>query len=153
MTEYQSALADFASRQVERAAQADVELQHLKQAVIPPLREAGIATVEVRFDGCGDSGAVEECTCYSAANAAVACPDVSVEPFRDQGSETPDEADPPTLAAALESLTYLALERHHPGWEINDGAGGELFIDVVAASFVLECGLRYTSTEDHLTEL
>jgi hypothetical protein len=31
------------------------------------------------------------------------------------------------LGQALEQLTYLALERHHhPGWEINDGACGEL---------------------------
>jgi hypothetical protein len=38
--------------------------------------------------------------------------------------------EPQSLGQALEQLTYLALERHHPGWEINDGACGELVIDV-----------------------
>ena len=54
---------------------------------------------------------------------------------------------------ALEQLTYLALERHHPGWEINDGASGELVIDVAEATFVLDCSLRFTATDDHSTEL
>jgi hypothetical protein len=44
-----------------------------------------------------------------------------------------------SLGQALEQLTYLALERHHPGWEINDGACGELVIDVAEATFVLDC--------------
>ena len=60
MTAYQAALDDLASRQAERAARADAELQHLKQAVIVPLRQAGIARVEIRFDGYGNSGAIEE---------------------------------------------------------------------------------------------
>jgi len=63
------------------------------------------------------------------------------------------EAKQETLNGALESLGYLALERHHPGWEINDGASGSLTIDVAEASFILECSLRYTGYEDHSTEL
>jgi hypothetical protein len=58
-----------------------------------------------------------------------------------------------SLGQALEQLTYLALERHHPGWEINDGACGELVIDVAEATFVLDCSLRFTATDDHSTEL
>ena len=59
----------------------------------------------------------------------------------------------PVVLQALEQLTYLALERHHPGWEINDGACGELVIDVAEATVVLDCSLRFTSTDDHSTEL
>ena len=153
MVDFQAAIADFAARQAEREAQAHVEIQHLKRVVIPPLQTAGIVRVEIRFDGCGDSGAVEECVCYDAAGAVVACPDVMIKPFGGQGSEARKEADPPTLAAALESLTYLALERHHPGWEINDGACGELVIEVTEASFALDCSLRFTATHDHSTGL
>ena len=61
--------------------------------------------------------------------------------------------DDQSLNSALEQLTYLALERHHPGWEINDGACGELIIDVATPSFVLDCQLRYTATDDHSTDL
>lgn len=71
-------------------------------------------------------------------------------------SDHPAEAnqdESTTLSAALESITYLALECHHPGWEINDGACGELVIDVTEANFVLDCQLRYTATDDHSTQL
>lgn len=153
MTDFQAAIAEFAVRQAEREAQAQSEIQHLKGVVIPPLRTAGIARVEIGFDGYGDSGAVEECACYDAANASVACPDAAVEPFRPEPSEDNAEAEAQSLAAALESLGYLALERHHPGWELNDGAYGQLVIDVADASFTLECSLRFTASEDHSTEL
>ena len=153
MTDFQAAIAEFAVRQAEREAQAQSEIQHLKGVVIPPLRTAGIARVEIGFDGHGDSGAVEECACYDAANASVACPDAPVEPFRPETSEGNVDVEPQSLAAALESLGYLALERHHPGWELNDGAYGQLVIDVAAASFTLDCSLRFTATDDHSTEL
>lgn len=57
MTDFQAIMADFAVRQAERAAQAQSEIQRLKAAIIDPLRNAEIARVEIRFDGCGDSGA------------------------------------------------------------------------------------------------
>lgn len=153
MTDFQAALADFAIRQAEREAQAQIEIRHLKSAVIPPLQSAGIDRVEIRFDGCGDSGAVEECICYDATSAPVPCPDAAVEPFRRGSPDGDAEAEPRSLAAALESLAYLALERHHPGWELNDGAYGELVIDVADASFTLDCSLRFTATDDHSTGL
>lgn len=153
MTDFQAALAEFAIRQAEREAQAQIEIRHLKSAVIPPLQSAGITRVEIRFDGCGDSGAVEECICYDAASAPVPCPEAAVEPFRKEPVDRDAEAEPRSLAAALESLAYLALERHHPGWELNDGAYGELVIQVADDSFTLDCSLRFTATDDHSTEL
>lgn len=153
MSDYQTALADFASRQAERAARAEAELQRLKEAVVPPLRQAGIARVGIRFDGYGDSGAVEEIECSDTAGQALACPDIYVAIASDDDPGRPDETRQDLLRSSLEKLAYLALERYHPGWEINDGASGELVIDVAEASFMLECSLRYTGTEDHSTEL
>lgn len=51
MTDFKAALAEFSARQAEREAQTQAELQHLKQAVIPCLRQAVIAKVEIRFTG------------------------------------------------------------------------------------------------------
>lgn len=153
MTDSQTATTEFASWRDQRAAQVDAEMQHLKQAVIPFLREAGIVTVEVRFDGYGDSGAVEECTCIDGTGKQVPCPEVIVEEERDDG---PGDAAPQrqvTLYSALEELTYFALERHHPGWEDNEGAVGTLEIDVAAESFTLDCKVRYIEYDDHATEL
>ncbi len=70
MTDFKVALAEFSARQAEREAKAQIELQHFKLAVIPALRQAGIAKVEIRFDGSGDSGAVEEIVCLDAADGS-----------------------------------------------------------------------------------
>jgi len=117
------------------------------------LQDAGIARVEIRFDGFGDSGAVEECACLDAAGAGIPCPDVTLLEGEADSVDRTGSREPQSLGQALEQLTYLALERHHPGWEINDGACGELVIDVAEATFVLDCSLRFIATDDHSTEL
>ncbi|QWT14469.1 DUF6878 family protein [Sphingobium xenophagum] len=153
MIDIEAVMADFAVRQAERQTQVVEEIQQLKPVILPRLQEAGIVRVEIPFDGCGDSGAVEECICLDAAGASIACPDVTLQ---EAGAHTADGAgskELQSLGQALEQLTYLALERHHPGWEINDGACGELVIDVPEATFLLDCSLRFTATDDHSTEL
>lgn len=153
MIDIEAVMADFAVRQAERQTQVVEEIQQLKTAILPRLQDAGIARVEIRFDGCGDSGAVEECVCLDADGASIACPDVTLQ---EGGASKADDAgsdELQSLGQALEQLTYLALERHHPGWENNDGACGELVIDVAEATFVLDCSLRFTATDDHRAEL
>jgi hypothetical protein len=63
MIDIEAVMVDFAVRQAERQMQRCEEIQQLAVAILPRLQEAGIARVEIRFDGCGDSGAVEECAC------------------------------------------------------------------------------------------
>jgi len=153
MVDMTQVMADFHERQAERALKTQTETEHLKQAVISPLCTAGITRVEVRFDGCGDSGAVEQCECFDAAMNTVPCPEVAIDPFEYEVAREPTGEGPMLLPAALDSLTYLALERFHPGWEINDGSCGMLVIEVPEASFVLECSLRYTGYDEHSTGL
>lgn len=146
-------MADFSAYQAEHESRVTQQIAVLKAALIPHLQQAQIARVEVRFDGCGDSGAVEELLCFDAADAVLECPDTA---FALLPNDQPDNArrhTPTSLAAALEQLTYLALERHHPGWENNDGAGGQLVIAVAEASFTLECSVRFVTTDDHSTQL
>ena len=153
MIDIEAVMADFAVRQAERQMQVAEEIQQLKTVILPRLQEADIARVEIRFDGCSDSGAVEECVCLDAAGAAIECPDVKLPEGEAHPADGAGSEQLHSLGPALEQLTYLALERHHPGWEINDGACGELVIDVAEATFVLDCSLRFTATDDHSTEL
>jgi len=153
MIDIEAVMADFAVRQAERQMQVAEEIQQLKVAILPRLQDAGIARVEIRFDGCGDSGAVEECACLDAAGAGIPCPDVTLLEGEAGSVDRTGSREPQSLGQALEQLTYLALEHHHPGWEINDGACGELVIDVAEATFVLDCSLRFTATDDHSAEL
>ncbi len=153
MIDIEAVMADFAVRQAERQTQVVEEIQQLKTVILPRLQDAGIARVEIRFDGCGDSGAVEECACLDAACAGIPCPDETLLEGEAGSVDRTGSREPQSLGQALEQLTYLALERHHPGWENNDGACGELVIDVAEATFVLDCSLRFTATDDHSTEL
>ena len=153
MIDIEAVMADFAVRQAERQTQVVEEIQQLKTVILPRLQDAGIARVEIRFDGCGDSGAVEECACLDVAGAGIPCPDVTLLEGEAGSVDRTGSREPQSLGQALEQLTYLALERHHPGWEINDGACGQLVIDVAEATFVLDCSLRFIATDDHSTEL
>lgn len=153
MTDFSQTVIDFQKQEAERALNAQAEIDHLKLAVLTPLADAGIARVEVRFDGCGYSGAVEECECFDAAMNTVPCPEIALAPFDFEVAREPTGEGPLMLAGGLDSLTYLALERHHPGWEINDGSCGMLVIEVPEANFVLECSLRYTGYDEHFTGL
>ncbi len=70
MIDIEAVMADFAVRQAERQVQVAEEIQQLKTAILPRLQEAGIARVEIRFDGCGDSGAVEDCAWSASSTCA-----------------------------------------------------------------------------------
>ena len=153
MIDIDAVMADFAVRQAQRQTQVVEEIQQLKTVILPRLQEAGIARVEIRFDGCGDSGAVEECACLDDEGAAIPCPDVTLQEGEADTADGAGSVELHSLGQALEQLTYLALERHHSGWEINDGACGELVIDTAESTFVLDCSLRFTATDDHSTEL
>jgi hypothetical protein len=88
----------------EDAVAADVPAAPLPDALRRRLTGRGITRVTARFDGCGDSGQVEELT---------AEPD-------------PAALDDP-LAQALEDFLLGLLPG---GWEINEGGYGELAVDV-----------------------
>lgn len=156
MTDFAAVVADHSGWRTRREAEVRAELEHLKAVLVPALQAAGIARVEVLFDGAGDSGAVEDCICYDGANAVVECPEAVVARSVATGAGKPRQAPEPLtepLSGALESVAYLALELHHPGWEINDGSSGTRLIDVPAASFVLDCSVRFVASHDHSTDL
>ncbi|MXO71823.1 DUF6878 family protein [Alteraurantiacibacter buctensis] len=161
MNDLTTMMAEFASHLATRQIRVADRIGQLEEVLIPQLRAGGIAAVEVTFDGAGDSGAVEDVLCLDAAGATITCPSVMLElpPAQARAGNGGDEGfgddgrTPQALDAALEQLTYLALERHHPGWENNDGAYGQLVIDVAAGTFALDCSLRFIATDDHSTAL
>lgn len=152
MTDMTSMLADFASRQEERHKRHKLKLDHLKAVTLAALRTAEIASVEITFDGYGDSGSIDDITCPSADASVSDCPEVQVTAPDGGESETEPSRTIP-LSDALEEIGYIALELHHPGWEINEGSAGALEIDVAAGTFVLECRTRFIDYDEQLTEI
>ena len=115
-----------------------------KSAIFAALAEGGIACVVVSFDGCGDSGQIQDIEARIGdartgdarlgdarlGDAPAELPTVAVEiatPVWD-GSGLDRRTLP--LAEAIEALVYVLLEDTHDGWEINAGAFGEFSFDV-----------------------
>ncbi len=89
------------------------------------LRKLGVKTVTAQYDGCGDSGQIED-------------PEFG-----------PVEV-PPALVRAVHDLFYDLLEAHYAGWEINEGSFGQFEWDLGADSIALEHSTRTYETEEQV---
>jgi uncharacterized protein DUF6878 len=94
------------------------------------LKEAGVVSVEIYYDGCGDSGQIESIHYFDAAYKAI-------DPTG-QVTITDD---------ALMDLFYDLLEARHAGWENNDGAFGQFVWDLVADTLKHSHSERYTECD------
>lgn len=97
------------------------------------LARMGVTNVVIEYSGSNDEGWIN---------------DVIAEGLPD-GVELSSE-----LKEALENTAYGLLERHHAGWEINEGAIGQVFVDVQAKKGTIHHGecrevYDYTDTEVH----
>jgi hypothetical protein len=111
-----------------------------KHAVFDALSTAGIAAVNVTFDGEGDSGQIENIT----ADDSTEIPQVSIELQRAAwNTAKPDIVQTP-LREAIEMLCYDFLEQHQDGWENNDGAFGEFVFNVAERTIELEFNARFS---------
>jgi hypothetical protein len=103
--------------------------QHLPVAA-QQLKAAGVARVDIYYDGCGDSGQIEDVRYFDAQRQWIKSP----PPF----TITED---------ALRELFYDLLETRHAGWEIDDGAFGEFEWDLIADTLKHSHSQRYTECE------
>jgi hypothetical protein len=112
-----------------------------KTALFDALAAAGITTVIVNFDGCGDSGQVEMIEA-KAGDDVIPLPTVQIEiASAVWGSTTIDRQTRP-LEEAIEILVYDVLNQNHGGWENNDGAYGEYTFDVAERTITLDYNER-----------
>ena len=103
--------------------------QHLPEAA-KQLKDAGVARVDIYYDGCGDSGQIEDIRYFDAQRKWINPPPV------------------PTLSEdALRDLFYDLLETRHAGWENNDGAFGEFEWDLIADTLKHSHSDRYVECE------
>ena len=98
------------------------------------LKSIGVVTVYVSYDGCGDSGQIEE----------IVCRDVQGHHVRLTG-KTPATDD------QLADLFYDLIDARHPDWGDDDGACGELVWDLEADTLKHTHNVRFTdySTTEH----
>src|ERR1700726_1532882 len=113
-----------------------------KGAVFDALAAAGIATVNVTFDGEGDEGQIDNIRADDSPNI----PQVQIELQRTSWGRGKLDSTQSTLHDAIETLCYDFLEQQQDGWENNDGAYGEFIFDVAQRSIELEFNARFSDS-------
>jgi hypothetical protein len=139
---------DFVARYIEHERRTAALIPFNKEAVFEALKEAGITTVAVRFDGYGDSGQIEEVVA-KADDAEIAIPEIQVYMSRVQFGTEEIERQPQPLPQAIETMVYALLETTHGGWENNEGAYGDFKFDVGADLITLEFNYRIEAVDTH----
>ena len=123
------------------------EARPINRAVLlQGLADAGITHVTVSFDGYGDSGQIEsiEAKC---GDAIVELPAIEIAWLRAEWNIPEHRHDRIGLRQAVEEVVYDCLEETHDGWEINDGAFGEVTFDVAERTITLDYNERYSEIE------
>ncbi len=122
-----------------------------KAALFAVLAGAGVVTVTVEFDGYGDSGQIESLDAVGADGLVRELPATSLILRRAVWGEAEPHSEEMTAAEAIERLAYDLLGDAHPGWEINDGAYGSFTFDVASGKITLDCNLRFTASDLHIS--
>jgi len=120
-----------------------------KEELFATLRAAGVTEVTVRYDGYGDSGAIEEVIVLPESKPLLA--PVQAGTIQDWDPNLKTYVDRPVFASTVEDLAenfvYDGLERRAPGWEINSGSYGEVVIDVTAGTIQWGHNTRFESSD------
>ncbi len=124
-----------------KALAAAIEVN--KAAVFDALAGTAITSIEVEFDGEGDSGGITGVHAYTDLTP-VALPVLTVTIRSATWGADAGVDKEETLADAIETLCYGYLEQEHGGWENDDGGYGMFRFDVAARAIELEFNGRFT---------
>ena len=108
------------------------------------LEKAGVAVIEIEYDGCGDSGQIESIAFLDKDGQSLPQDRLPRNSYRTPHRTKAD------LETALDALVCDLLPA---GWENNDGAYGMLSIDVLARKARLSHHDRYIATYNSAQEL
>jgi len=119
-----------------------------KTAVFDALAAANATTVNVKFDGEGDGGQIEEVSLFVGL-VSTPLPEVQIEIQHVSWGSEEVLTHKTSLQEAIETLCYDFLSQEHDGWENNDGAFGEFVFDVEKRRIELDFNGRYSDYVNH----
>ena len=117
-----------------------------KNSLFGALHAAGITSILVHFDGCGDSGQIENID-VMVGDQPADFPPGSIALLRADWGDCEATQSQCSLRDAVETLAYDFLQETHAGWENNEGAYGEFTFNVTARSIVLDYNERIETSE------
>ena len=141
---------DYAAYEAKLATVAKLEAEILPQnkvALFDALAAAGIDSVIVGFDGCGDSGQIESVMAYAADGAEITVPTITIGMHEVIFNGPAIVVEQRSVREAIEIMVYAFLEETHDGWENDDGAYGEFIFRVRDRAISLDYNERYTATD------
>ena len=113
--------------------------------VLPILRDLGVTTVTVSFDGSGDEGSIHDLHVEGGSIENVfATVERAIPECVDGVWQTSVGLVEEFVEDILRQVTYDYLEQTNVDWYNNDGGFGELVFDVEAGTVRLEVNVRYT---------
>ncbi len=124
---------------------ADETTTRNKATVFDALAKAGIVIVTISFDGCSDSGQIEDVQA-NTQDQLVGLPSDQIEYEHIRWGETEPTRSSCSLRDALEDLAFHYLSTTHDGWENGDGAYGEFTFDTTTRSLTLAYNERFTDS-------
>lgn len=134
-----------AERRAQEAAQAAIRPVN-KAALFSVLSAAGITSIDVSFDGYGDSGQIESIDAKAdAADAPLPEATVTLRIIGWRDTDPTERTLP--IREAIEHFVYDCLGQTHGGWENNEGAFGTFVFDVADQSITLDYNQRFEDVE------
>lgn len=141
-------MAAILARMAEREAEAAKLIPANKASLFACLACAGITLVTVIFDGCGDSGQIEDIASYRGDEPAD-LPTGSVEMLKISHDTGQPVANTLSLSEAIEEMAYDLLGQKHCGWEDGDSAYGEFSFHVAQGLIELDYSERISTSEHY----
>ena len=137
-------MSDFAQTYQKYLALLNECIATNKTAVFTALEAARITSVQVDFDGEGDTGDI---TCVAAliGETSVDLPELRVQTVTAHyGAETIHRENTESLTEAITHVCLDVLSAIADGWQNNDGATGTFMLDVARRTIHLKLGQRFS---------
>ena len=130
-----------------------------KTMIFNMLKVLGGHTVEVRFQGGGDSGEIEDACLLDANDNEISMDGITYDwpttkadfDHAQQKWVETTEIKPTPLSDILRDATETMLEQQGLDWYNNDGGQGSMTIDLSTTppTVTLNVGINYTQTDEH----
>ena len=143
---------DQTETQTQAAAPPELAIRLMLGEICAVLTPLGIANVTISYDGAGDEGQIENTVLIDPDNNQADMPEGNCRSWEIAYRGDPVEQTV-SIADAIEAFGNEMLAAHHPGWENNDGAFGDLTIDVHQRRAELDHSSRYITAHCTLHEL
>lgn len=141
------AMRKFQEERAAKAAKAKADFLSITKS----LRDRGVSLIAVSYSGSGDSGQVDYVTIYGVEDNTPLEDFTLIDhpPYEKWIGGAKGIVTQGRVSELFEEWTYDILEHLHAGWEINDGADGTVYFNILKEVIRVEHNSYYTEYSEH----